>query len=54
MVGKNGHFGKVIAGKFNHLEGNFDFWDKGYIRNSVKSDYFAGKNTLFQTVYEMF
>ena len=25
MVGKNGHFGKVIAGKFNHLEGNFDF-----------------------------
>ena len=28
MVGKNGHFGKVIAGKFNHSEGNFDFWDK--------------------------
>ena len=28
MVGKNGHFGKVIAGKFNHLEGNFDFLDK--------------------------
>ena len=25
MVGKNGHLGKVIAGKFNHLEGNFDF-----------------------------
>ena len=21
----DGHFGKVIAGKFNHLEGNFDF-----------------------------
>ena len=28
MVGKNGHFGKVIAGKFIHMEGNFDFWDK--------------------------
>ena len=25
MVGKNGHFGKVIAGKIYHLEGNFDF-----------------------------
>ena len=23
--GKNGHFGKVIARKFIHLEGNFDF-----------------------------
>ena len=25
---KNGHFGKVIAGKFIHLEGNSDFRDK--------------------------
>ena len=25
---KNGQFGKVIAGKLNHLEGNFDFCDK--------------------------
>ena len=28
MVGKNGHFDKVVAGKFNRLEGIFDFWDK--------------------------
>ena len=24
MAGKIGHFGNVIAGKFNYLEGNFD------------------------------
>ena len=47
MVGKNGHFGKVIAGKFYH----FDFWVKEIHKNSGKSDYLAGKNTLFQAVH---
>ena len=51
MVGKSGQFGKVIAGKFNHLEGNFDFEIKKYIRNSGKSNYLAGKNKHFQAMH---
>ena len=50
MVGKSGQIGKVIAGKFNHLEGNLTFIIKKYIRNSGKSDYLGGKNTLFQAL----
>ena len=46
MVGKSGQFSKVIAGKFNHLERNFVFEIKKYIRNSGKSDYLAGKMFL--------
>ena len=29
---KSGQFGKVIAGKFNHLEGNFDLLDKKILK----------------------
>ena len=39
-----------IGWNFNHLEGNFDFWDKYILRNSGKPDYLAGKSTLFQAV----
>ena len=51
MVGKNGHFGKVIAGKFIHLK-ILTFEIKKYIRNSGKSDFLAGKNTFFQAMIQ--
>ena len=47
---KSEQYGKVIAGKVNHLEGNFDFEIKKYIRNRGKSDYLFEKDTPFQTV----
>ena len=50
--GKNGHFGKVIAGKFNQKIWReiLTFEIKKYITNSRKSDYLAGKIKFFQAV----
>ena len=52
MVGKNGHFGKVIAGKFSIWREILTIEIKKYIRNSGKSDFLAGKNTFFQAVVD--
>ena len=32
-AGKSGESGKLLPGKFDHLEGNYDFSQKNYIRH---------------------
>ena len=47
MTRKNVEFGNAIPRKFCHLEGNFNFWMKEYLKNSGKFDHIPGKLAFF-------
>ena len=50
MVGKMGILARSLPGNLTIWREILTFEIKKYIRNSGKSDYLAGKNTLFQAV----